>query len=287
MFWTSVSTELANSSPQLTPVLTIGDKDNADPKGWHIYEIRHWSLVAGLDTEPVVATMHAGTRTSCLPNSGDLLSGELDTKLNAWECASDALWMDPASFTRPVLASGPKSWPHIDLRPRHLKTVTTPGGASKSFTSIHATGPSILAPLANTPVHHITPAKVSHVRERVDSISFHVDEIGKPVVVRTSYFPNWEAHGADGPYRVAPNLMVVIPRRHDVRLEYGLTGADWLGRIATLLGVILLGLMVWRWSVVPRSWTSGPLDEVDGDEPPDEEPPDVELAEPRPLQPVL
>ena len=60
-------------------------------------------------------------------------------------------------------------------------------------------------------------------------------EIGKPVLVKTSYFPNWKAHGAKGPYRAAPNLMVVVPTSHDVKLTYGLTGADWLGRFITLV----------------------------------------------------
>ena len=66
-----------------------------------------------------------------------------------------------------------------------------------------------------------------HRRGR-DSISFHVDKVGVPVVVKESYFPNWQVHGADGPYRLAPNLMVVIPRQHDVSLTYGLTA----GRLA-------------------------------------------------------
>ena len=36
-------------------------------------------------------------------------------------------------------------------------------------------------------------------------------EIGVPVLVKISYFPRWHATGATGPYRVSPNLMVVIP----------------------------------------------------------------------------
>ena len=45
--------------------------------------------------------------------------------------------------------------------------------------------------------------------------------MGTPVEVRVSYFPNWKASGADGPWRVAPNLMVVVPTSHDVTLTYG------------------------------------------------------------------
>ena len=74
-----------------------------------------------------------------------------------------------------------------------------------------------------------------------------MSEIGKPVLVRTSYFPNWKVHGATGPYRVAPNLMVVVPTSHDVKLTYGLTAVDWLGRIGTLLGIVGLGVLIaWK-----------------------------------------
>ena len=42
-------------------------------------------------------------------------------------------------------------------------------------------------------IETITPAAVSDIVTDEFSISFEVDEIGKPVLVRTSYFPNWEA----------------------------------------------------------------------------------------------
>ena len=45
----------------------------------------------------------------------------------------------------------------------------------------------------------IVPTQVSDIHEDVDSISFHVSEIGKPVLVRTSYFPNWKAQRRDRP----------------------------------------------------------------------------------------
>ena len=59
-------------------------------------------------------------------------------------------------------------------------------------------------------------------------ISFKVDQVGVPVLVKASYFPNWEVSGAKGPYRVAPNFMVVIPTSNEVTLHYGYTAVEYL-----------------------------------------------------------
>ena len=41
--------------------------------------------------------------------------------------------------------------------------------------------------------------------------------------------------------------MVVVPTSHDVKLTYGFTGADWLGRFVTLIAVAALGALVtWK-----------------------------------------
>ena len=61
------------------------------------------------------------------------------------------------------------------------------------------------------------------------------------MLVKVSYFPNWHASGADGPWRVTPNLMVVVPTSHDVSLTYGASGADDLGLLATLIGLVRPG----------------------------------------------
>ena len=53
--------------------------------------------------------------------------------------------------------------------------------------------------------------QVSDIHEGTESISFNVDQAGVPVLVKTSYFPNWQVSGAKGVYRVTPNLMVVVP----------------------------------------------------------------------------
>ena len=51
---------------------------------------------------------------------------------------------------------------------------------------------------------------------------------GSPVLVKASYFPNWRVSGADGPYRVAPNLMVVVPTDEHVELTYGREPVEWV-----------------------------------------------------------
>src|SRR3546814_5653242 len=60
---------------------------------------------------------------------------------------------------------------------------------------------------------------VSDLEVDTDRISFTVDEVGEPVLVKASYFPNWQVSGADGPYRVAPSLMVVVPTDEQVELR--------------------------------------------------------------------
>lgn len=88
----------------------------------------------------------------------------------------------------------------------------------------------------------VPPVRVTHVDLDDDSIRFKVSRPGVPVLVRMSYFPNWRASGADGPYRVTPNFMVVVPTRTDVELHYGWTGVDYAGWLLTLAGI---GTVVW------------------------------------------
>lgn len=70
-----------------------------------------------------------------------------------------------------------------------------------------------------------------------DTVSFDVSEPGTPVLVKVSYFPNWRARGAHGPWRVAPNQMVVVPTSPTVTLSYGTTAMEWAGWSATLAGM--------------------------------------------------
>lgn len=84
--------------------------------------------------------------------------------------------------------------------------------------------------------------KVTNIHEGDLKISFDVDRTGEPILVKTSYFPNWKVSGAKGVYRVTPNLMVVIPTADHVELTYGYTSVDYLG--FGLTGIALLGLVL-------------------------------------------
>ncbi|CAN5746775.1 hypothetical protein BH24ACT2_BH24ACT2_08470 [soil metagenome] len=90
----------------------------------------------------------------------------------------------------------------------------------------------------------VAPVEVSDINAGTDSISFRVDRPGTPVLVKTSYFPNWQASGADGPWRVAPNLMVVVPTANQVELHYATTPVDVAGWALSLLGVAGLAVLV-------------------------------------------
>ena len=57
------------------------------------------------------------------------------------------------------------------------------------------------------------------------------------MLVKQSYFPNWEVSGAEGPYRVAPNLMVVVPTDNEVSMTFGRTGVDHAAIGLTIVGI--------------------------------------------------
>jgi hypothetical protein len=125
------------------------------------------------------------------------------TSIGRWQDLA-VRWFRSGDRAVPLAAGGPSSWPR---RRGQVESVSAGSVA------------------------------VSRVRVRNESVSFHVSDVGVPVLVKVSYFPNWRAHGAQGPWRATPNFMVVVPTSHDVTLRYGQTGVEWLGWLVTLLGV--------------------------------------------------
>ena len=142
----------------------------------------------------------------------------IDTSSESWKSANVAWFMDPLRTSVPLAASGPANWPR--------------GSASAK----------------SSPV---TPkTKVSGIEILPNKISFNVNRLGSPVVVKVSYHPRWSAQGATGPYRISPNLMAVVPTSRHVVLTYGSDGTDVLGlliTLASLVGLLAIGaLAFWR-----------------------------------------
>jgi len=87
---------------------------------------------------------------------------------------------------------------------------------------------------------------VSDIVVENHKISFTTTAVGMPHLVKVSYFPNWTATGADGPWRATPSLMVVVPTGEEVVLEFEDTWAETGGKVATLVGVLgLVGVGLW------------------------------------------
>ena len=106
------------------------------------------------------------------------------TSSSAWECTAVPWFDDPDCARPPLTADGPASWstrPEQSTRVRRAEAGRCP------------------------------TVEVSNIRTTDDSIEFDVSRTGVPVMVKTSYFPNWKAEGADGPWRATPNFMVVVP----------------------------------------------------------------------------
>jgi hypothetical protein len=136
---------------------------------------------------------------------------------SSWLAPSVAWFDEPTRWDVELAADGPSNWPRIAIGMRAPKVP-------------------------------VKQARVSDIVEGTDTISFHVNRVGSPVLVKTSYFPNWVASGASGPWRVTPNLMVVVPTSHDVTLSYGLGTDGRLGyAVSALAVVILVGWFALAW----------------------------------------
>ncbi len=78
-------------------------------------------------------------------------------------------------------------------------------------------------------------------------ISFTTTAVGEPHLVKVSYFPAWRASGADGPYRAAPSLMVVVPTQEEVVIEFANGVPENVGLVLTVVALAgVVGWALWR-----------------------------------------
>ena len=85
----------------------------------------------------------------------------------------------------------------------------------------------------------LSDCKVTMESFENEEFSANTDCIGKPVYVKVSYFPNWMADGAGKIYLAAPSLMLAFPEKEQLHFYYGSTTADYIGTLATIIGIIL------------------------------------------------
>ena len=170
------------------------------PEGWSIYEVRDHALVAPLPYEPVVVGAARGHAAGVLrrPERRPIPGPELGD----WECVAAGWWSKPQNLDRPLAASGPAGWQRATAAP--APSVTPRAGC-----------PPVRSPTCTRPT--TTSASTS---PRTGRARWWCGRRTTRTGRRT---------GADGPWRLSPNLMVVVPTAHDVTLHFARSGAEKVG----------------------------------------------------------
>lgn len=81
---------------------------------------------------------------------------------------------------------------------------------------------------------------------REEEILIRTNCIEKPLIVKTTYFPNWQAEGARRIYLASPSVMLIFPEQEDVRIYYGTLPSDIIGDIFTIIGLIIVIYLIFR-----------------------------------------
>ena len=187
----------------------------ADAGAWRVYQVAGTAVVTPLRYRPAVVT-------------------GIGKPGRSWTAVGvDFFQRDPSAWEVPLVASGPRDWPRVAARQQPAKR--TKDGLVVLGSTVDV----------EPPRQPVTPARVSNVRLDDDRVSFDVDRPGTPVLVRVSYFPNWRATGARGPWRATPNFMVVVPTSRHVSLRYGWTPVDAAGTTLSLFGAGAVVALAW------------------------------------------
>ena len=185
---------------------------------WVVYRVANSDVVTPLATQPVVANI-----SSSNPRE-------------RWLEVGTSWFQQPETWTTPIADDGPSEWQRIDVVVDESKREGEPNSNNRRVDVVNPA-------TALTPVP-LEPVVISNVSIGEESVRFSVDKIGVPVLVRVSYFPNWKVDGATGPYRVAPNMMVVIPTSTNVNMHYGWNMIDYVAYLLSFAGI--------AWIVVTR-----------------------------------
>ena len=185
---------------------------------WVVYRVANSDVVTPLAVQPVVANI-----SSSNPRE-------------RWLEVGTSWFQNPEVWTTPIADNGPSEWQRVDVVVDESQREGEPNSNNRR---VDVVKPDV----ALTPVP-LDPVVVSNVDIGEESVKFSVDKIGVPVLVRVSYFPNWKVDGAKGPYRVAPNMMVVIPTSTNVSMHFGWNLRDYVAYLLSFAGI--------AWIVVTR-----------------------------------
>jgi hypothetical protein len=212
MAYTPEAIAQASQQPELRLVATSGP--------WQVFELNDLSIVKPLTVEPVVVQKR----------NGDIRERWLEIGTSYFQNSSE--------WNALPVADGPKSWQRVDAEVDLARQIGEEGGPGRQV--------DVVVPSAPIAQRDIDPVTISNVSKGNESISFSVDKIGTPVLVKVSYFPNWKVKGADKVYRAAPNMMVVVPTSENVTLTYKESLLDRSSYLLTLAGIVLVIFMIRR-----------------------------------------
>ncbi len=212
-YYMAFTAEAINQANMQAALLKI-----AESGPWVIYKVENSDLVVSMSVQPVIVESNVG-----------------DPK-ERWLEIGTSWFQHPEDWAAIPVDNGPDEWQKVEAVVDLNRRQGEPNDPSRRV--------DIVKPSETINLVALPPVQISNTVLEDEAISFKVDKVGVPVLVRMSYFPNWKAHGAQGPFRVAPNLMVVIPTKNEVRLHYGYTTVDFFSYFLTLVGV---GMMVVRW----------------------------------------
>jgi hypothetical protein len=174
---------------------------------FHIFELPETDLVVPATHLPAVYEAPQRGLFAALVGSPTVTGADGEPLPSFHEMALD-WYEDIDNMDRWVVAGGPEDWPRIESLEERPDTELT-----------------------------VPEDPVSDIVVEDHRITFRTEAVGVPHMVKVSYFPNWTATGAEGPWRATPSLMVVVPTRNEVVIEFRDTWAETLGKLLSLGGV--------------------------------------------------
>ncbi|MFM8847864.1 MAG: hypothetical protein ACKOHN_07425, partial [Actinomycetota bacterium] len=187
---------------------------------WKIYRVAGSEIVVPLTVRPVVVESRSGDQRE------------------RWLELGTSWLQNRSEWAALPAADGPEDWQRVAVEVDLSRREGEPGSDSRKV-DVVVTSDSI-------DVVDLDPVAVSNVVVDEQSLSFDVDRVGVPVLVRVSYFPNWNVSGARGPYRVAPNMMVVVPTEKSVSMSFDPSVIDRFAYLLTIAGIVVAVVMFRR-----------------------------------------